>query len=1338
MSDFWRSLEVDPFADEEDQRDPFARTSQRASGSDDRVNPLLAGVSEPVYQRNFMERVFAPFEAPQQTTFKLTTEIANDGFQMGDVWKALQHGGNYFNPLGNTEPILADEIRQIFMGPDAADAIRTWQTTATNLGISLLYDPLWFAPLGKAAGLSGRSLRALERAADPAMLGIDAVRIGVQRGVRPAARAVGTALTGSASAWDKVATEWSQRLLSQWSGVPEQARLIMERRDARINIKRQEAGSIIREMNKLNNEGHRLLAEAMESNAIASLKGYRGEGLDRTARTYLDGFQKRLRAAGVDEDLFWQSYERMQGIETAMIEEMYRQAVVTGDEFRDMYGVHLRRMYDYYENPQAVVERIDRLLEAGGDANKYANDYNTWTASTLDRRLQRVEVKGDNIMMGGLTRRDRKAVRAGERQFRDVTAAREAFGPRDVPTTDDLLQKYYATPTDTQITSNARRGNVAAFTENRPRLTQEALERAETTNDPAAWWAAARLEKDGEQALVYAREGLAAAKEAGQTSYVRGFQRYIADLDKKNVLDATEQRYFRRENGEIGFNRKNFIEDFLEFTNTNPDAPIDDVLKHVRDVMFAGRTVSPEFYKGLADTITYAATPQAGLRTIKDKLVGINTTPSAGWVLYRERMQDIATREDIPSFIREEILGEIESPARRFVEGTIRGSEVLETSKMFDEMSGAVRVNESLADINRRFKAGEIDVAEARRLVADTSGLNDVDAINRVLSVDETEVAFTRGTDLASPNANPAKGHTVRLPKSDELGSMSEQYVSPGLAAQLTRLIRPRQAGTSSQNIWNQMGEALKKGTSIFKMFKIILDPAAHWRDTVGTMMQMDIMTNGKMPFRMDRMWRTWKNYEDFIRTGRSEYADIAAEVGLDLFGSTYTAGELRRGAEFLEGMDFRWTKEHWRDSATNLFRALKQMGDKYGNWMSTQYQTRENMFRLYVFSEVYDDIISKAVREGTERTKDLELAAARQAATKVNQTLFNYADLPVVAQFARDYGIMPFITFPFKAIPQAASILYERPMNILKYERGLEEWNHHFAGGPDEYAREIAALPEHKRESLVVRLPFTDVDDRAQYLDLSYFMPWYVIKDLQADTFSPFVRTFGEPANAEGLTETALGDIGLRSNVLTPPLMALFNGISNNQDGLGRPIIKPSMTQGERYSAIGRFLMNFIAPATAPFVGTTSNSIGRALQAVTFTEGTGNDWTQWMINTTRGVNPPADAVNRYGERPVTRSNVGGSQLAALLGVDQASPAGVTMGAIEGLFWNVTAVDPQQQARNTRVRMNLSNTELAREIAQIRQNPDMSIPEKNEAIRRLQLMQRQIREETNERISAMF
>jgi hypothetical protein len=249
--------------------------------------------------------------------------------------------------------------------------------------------------------------------------------------------------------------------------------------------------------------------------------------------------------------------------------------------------------------------------------------------------------------------------------------------------------------------------------------------------------------------------------------------------------------------------------------------------------------------------------------------------------------------------------------------------------------------------------------------------------------------------------------------------------------------------------------------------------------------------------------------------------------------------------------------------------------------------------------------------------------------------------------------------------------------------------------------------------------------------------MPWYVIRDLQEDIFSPFVRTFGEPTEEEGLTETALGDIGLRSNVLTPPLLALVNGIANNQDGLGRPIIKASMKQSERYDSIGRFLWQFIAPASYP-MGTSADSIGRALQATTFTEGTDNKWTELMVGATRGLNPPPDAVNRYGERPTSRSNVGGSQLAGALGLDQASPAALTMGAFEGIFGNVTASDPVQQSRNLQTRMNLSETELAREIAQIRVNPAMTIEEKNEAVIRLRLMRQKIREETSERINSIF
>jgi hypothetical protein len=1159
---------------------------------------------------------------------------------------------------------------------------------------------------------------------------------------------------GGSDKWEKVATQWSQALVSQWAGVPEQARLLLQRRDARIGVKRHQAGSILQEMKKLSPNGQNLLVEAMESNAVAIQRGFREGGLDRVSLDYLDDFVKRLDREGVDHDLFWSAYERMQGVETSMVEEMYRQGMVTGQEFEEMYAVHLRRMYDYYENPQNALERVNALLarkpETGIDPARIAaleNDYFVYPKREMDRRLARVQTRGNNIYLEDQPRRVRDEVRAGTREVFDLDAAARTFGaPQSYAQTDDLLTKYYATPTDSQIVSTARRRQLPP--EQRRDFVRTATERATQNGDPAEWWAAARLEPDAARAIEYAERGLAAAKESGNAAYVRGFTRYLADLDATGARDLTTQRYFRLGDGRVGFNAENFQTDLNDMLKANPDATPDEILGHVKDVMFSGYQTEPRFLAEVMNTIQNGGTIRPGLRTIRDRLASPNELPTNGWSVYRESMENIAAREDIPEDIREFVLGEILEPAPRFVEGTMRGAEVLETTRMFDEMSGAVRVNEDFANLRRSVATGDMDLPEAlesaREMVQNNPRLRElVDADNlqdlqRLITADETEVALRRGSRLASNDMMPEMGHTVKLPNNPDLGSMSGMYTSPGLAAQLTRLAGPGPT-TGTRNVWMKIGDAVRNGTSIFKQFKIILEPGAHFRDFVGSMMQVDVMTGGKMPFKVHRLGQTIESYREFATTGANHYVDIAAEVGLDLMASTFTAAELRRRAADFSQVSYKWGPTTWRETTERFFRTLATPGKRYTDAMGSMYQHRENLFRTYVFSSTYEDIIERAVRQGAERTRDLELRAASQAATRVNQTLFNYADLPVAAEFAREYCIIPFLTFPFKAVPQAASVMYERPWRILKYERGLEEWNHHFAGGSEEFAQEVAALPEHKRDALTVRLPYEDVDGRSLHLDLSYFMPWYVIRDLQKDAISPFVRTFGEPED-EGLQDAAMGEMGLRSNLLTPPIMALYNGIANNKDGLGRPIIKPSMTADQRAQALGNFVFQFWAPPSFPG-GTTADSIGRAMQALTFKEGEANPLidilTRWSRATPSG-DLPNDAVNRYYERPTSRANVGGSTIGQLFGAEPGSTVDQLVGGFEGLFTNVTASDPVQAARNTQTRFNLSNTEIQREIAQIMRNPNMSVDEKNSEIMRLRMIQQQLRQDMTERISSIF
>jgi hypothetical protein len=255
--------------------------------------------------------------------------------------------------------------------------------------------------------------------------------------------------------------------------------------------------------------------------------------------------------------------------------------------------------------------------------------------------------------------------------------------------------------------------------------------------------------------------------------------------------------------------------------------------------------------------------------------------------------------------------------------------------------------------------------------------------------------------------------------------------------------------------------------------------------------------------------------------------------------------------------------------------------------------------------------------------------------------------------------------------------------------------------------------LPDHKREALVVRLPGEDVDGNPLYLDLSYFIPWFSVRDLARDVGDP-LNLFADPAaEVEEARGAIAGDTGVRSNTFTPLVWQLAQAFGNNMDGLGRPIVDPTDSTEERFKKFGRYLYQFMAPPT--FVGgTTADSVGKAMQAVARTNPEPVNWLNFLGTSIRtGFNQgEEDVLNRYRERPTTRALVGMSD----------NPVAMGANSLASLFANVTASDPRRQTRNERIELDMSNTELQREIAKIRVNKNMSLERKREEINRLREM----------------
>ena len=1249
MSDFWSTFRFRE-DEEEDQLQPQIGPPQRA---DEGFNPfrlreeIAEGrqAREPEFERTFMDRIFAPFEAPQQALFSFTRSVNEEGFGISSIWEAISHGMNYFNPFSNTERILPHEIREAFGMRVDPEERRTWQDSAMDLVFSIFYDPLWLLPPLAAAKKAGKigatTAHVASRVVNPGALIGDAAREGTNRILRPGLRAGAKAL-GREREYLDLTTKMTQTFVKRFAGVPEAVHEKMVGLETRVREWAGLGAKTVRNANKLSPKTRKLLAEAIESDAVYE-RVIMGGPLPRRKQADFDRIIRQLDVEGIDKELFWQVYQQVQGVEMGLGESLLKAGLLPYPEFAELHGRHLRKYYQAFENPGAALERVDALLSSGSVPARY---------------------KGKSMKLF-----DQVELR---KQLEEAASFMD----------QQLLGTTVPGPTGTR----------------QPQL-------------------------------------FAPGAAAGV-----------------NFQQPTLQRYFpAAKDGSRRFHVDNFLEDFGDFLIRQPDSTLAEAMQHVTQNMLGGATLPPQFTTQLQNYLAKGQATIPGLLSWKEKF-SRGSSPAVQFREWRSQMEQLAKRQNIPELIRKEVLGEITDVSPRLARDISRGARQLEVNKFFDELSGAQRVDHQTAQLASRvrgsMRGSQADPQEMNRLLGhlqDTTGITDEQELMRIAnrlikgSLKETDVLLSRGSDwatLAKTDVN-----TYQLPASPSLGSLSEMWVRPSLSMHLNQYARAADLATDSnraKGIMTFITDMMAKTTGQFKFMKIVADPGANFRDTVGTLMMLDVTTG--LPFNVGRLKNSFLTARAYMRGDTNFYTDLARSVGYKLMDSGFTGAELARIADRRDLFRQAWDTDLWKGGPT-LFQRFTEAIGRGQSAIAQNYQLRENMFRTYVFSSTYDDLAGAWVKAGKQLTPDAMERFAKQAAAKTDQALFNYADVPYAVEWARRYGAAPFLTFPLKAGQQLVSTLMERPHRVLRYDRGIAAWNTHHAGSPEEFAREIAALPDHKRRALVVRLPGEDVDGNPMYLDLSYFLPWYAIKDMAEDVAWATSLLQGEGFDPEddSARRRLAGDMGMRSSVISPILFQIYDAIRHGRDGLGRELWKETDDFEARVHGISKWVYQFMTPPTAPG-GVTADSVGRAMLAMARTSDEPMDWVEALAPRLRdplgGFGDQFDVLNRYGERPTSRALVGADS--TIFGDTENRNANLAINAASSLFLNVTASDPSRQARAERTQVSVSNTEIHRQIAQVRRNVNMSPEQKQEEITRLTEMLIRNQRIAADRIRAMF
>lgn len=301
---------------------------------------------------------------------------------------------------------------------------------------------------------------------------------------------------------------------------------------------------------------------------------------------------------------------------------------------------------------------------------------------------------------------------------------------------------------------------------------------------------------------------------------------------------------------------------------------------------------------------------------------------------------------------------------------------------------------------------------------------------------------------------NPEKWEGFKpLPGSEKLGRLSGWLVDPYIWDDLNQTAIHR----------NAMGKAYDSALRLWKMGKVVYNPAAQMRNIMSNVILADWA--GLPPERVDVWARAAKDM-----LSKSGYYAEALET--PLLGTEWAGTEvkqfLKEAADLREG---------------TIFDHMTQWVKKVADLPGQGYQAIEQWGKVAVFAKARMDGMS-----------------IDEAYRHAEKSLFNYNKVPPAIRWAKRW-YSPFITFTYKALPRFGETAVRRPWKVLKYlmlMKAVEEIGRLMMGeSEEELDREKRVLPEYMRKSVGLgqishlRLPYKDAHGRSKYLDLSYILPW-------------------------------------------------------------------------------------------------------------------------------------------------------------------------------------------------------------------------------------------------------
>jgi hypothetical protein len=316
----------------------------------------------------------------------------------------------------------------------------------------------------------------------------------------------------------------------------------------------------------------------------------------------------------------------------------------------------------------------------------------------------------------------------------------------------------------------------------------------------------------------------------------------------------------------------------------------------------------------------------------------------------------------------------------------------LEREMMGEQRNVAYRLSKFVKNA-----AHDVALGQAFKRIADTEG-HVVDARN---ITDELEKADT----IRNLNENGWKkisGDDITGTGVKKYGVLADKYVSPDVHKVMNALTNHRY----QNRLWQATKNAWSGSTRLWKIGKTAFNPATHGYNWVANLHMCAL--DGRNPYSVIKL-----GARELITKG-----DIYQRaINAGMLDSNVLRGELDLG-KFLEEINA-VNQGSVIDDSVGLLGAMAKYGKRTTknamNKALRTYEIGDELFKAGVFAQ--------EIARGATDTQAMEAA---------NRLFFDYRDIPPGIAAIRDWGIMPFVSYTYKAIPVVAKSMAENPHRAL------------------------------------------------------------------------------------------------------------------------------------------------------------------------------------------------------------------------------------------------------------------------------------------------------------------